>query len=204
MYRVGLTGGIAAGKSEVSRVLREHGAVVIEADIVARKLVEPGNPVLNVLVGEFGDGILAPDGTLDRAELGRIAFASEEQLARLNAITHPPLVAELISIMEATERDTRRGVLVVDAALLVEWDIVDLFDVIVVVDAPLELRVRRLAEFGLSETEASERMAAQRPPTQLRTLADIVIANDGSLDDLRRRAGELAQRLHEASERGDG
>ena len=163
MYRVGLTGGIASGKSTVSRVLSERGAVVIEADVVARTLVEPGTPLLAELAAEFGAGVLKDDGALDRAALGRIAFASEERLARLNEIMHPPLVARLIVLVEDAERESAGtgGVLVIDAALLAEWDILDLFDTVVVVDAPMDMRIERLAANGLTDDRARERMAAQ-------------------------------------------
>ncbi len=204
MYRIGLTGGIASGKSTVSRVLVERGAVVIEADEVARTLVEPGSPLLAELAAEFGTGVLLGDGALDRAALGRIAFASGERLARLNRIMHPPLVARLIGLVEDAEREAggRGGVLVVDAALLAEWDILDLFDTVVVVDAPVEARIERLVAKGLTEEQARERMAAQLPPVELGRRADIVVENDGTLDDLRRRADELAGRLFARSERG--
>ncbi len=206
MYRVGLTGGIASGKSTVSRVLKERGAAVIEADAVARALVAYGSPLLAELASEFGACVLREDGTLDRAELGRIAFESDERLARLNAITHPPLVAKLIALMEESERDAARdgvsGVLVVDAALLAEWDVLDLFDVVVVVDAPVESREQRLMANGLSQTEARRRMAAQLPPAELRQLADIVIENDGALGELCLRAEKLAARLIEEGARG--
>jgi len=204
VYRVGLTGGIASGKSTVSRVLAERGAVVIDADAVARTLVEPGSPLLAELAEEFGEDVLRDDGALDRAALGRIAFASEERLARLNAMAHPPLVARLIELVEDAERASgvTGGVLVVDAALLAEWDILDLFDTIVVVDAPIDVRVERLVASGLTEERARERMAAQLPPEELTRRGDIVIDNSGTLDDLRRRADNLALRLFGESERG--
>ncbi len=197
MYRVGLTGGIASGKSTVSRVLSERGAVVIEADVVARTLVEPGTPLLAELAAEFGAGVLKDDGALDRAALGRIAFASEERLARLNEIMHPPLVARLIVLVEDAERESAGtgGVLVIDAALLAEWDILDLFDTVVVVDAPMDMRIERLAANGLTDDRARERMAAQLASEELVQRGDIVIDNSGTLDDLRRRADELATRL---------
>ena len=204
MYRVGLTGGIASGKSTVSRVLSECGAVVIEADVVARTLVEPGSPLLTELAAEFGEGVLRDNGTLDREMLGRIAFASEERLARLNAITHPPLVAQIIALVEDAERESAGtgGVLVVDAALLAEWDILDLFDTIVVVDAPIESRIERLVANGLSEDLARDRMAAQLASEDLAQRGDVVIDNGGTLDDLRRRADQLASRLLDESEHG--
>jgi dephospho-CoA kinase len=197
VYRVGLTGGIASGKSTVSRVLSERGAVVIEADVVARTLVEQGTPLLAELAAEFGTGVLRDDGALDRAALGCIAFASEERLARLNEIMHPPLVARLIALVENAERESAGtgGVLVIDAALLAEWDILDLFDTVVVVDAPMDMRIERLAANGLTDDRARERMAAQLASEELVQRGDIVIDNSGTLDDLRRRADELATRL---------
>ena len=206
MYRVGLTGGIASGKSTVTHVLRERGVWVIEADVVARALVEPGSPVLEALVSEFGDGILQADGSLDRTGLGRVVFESEAKLALLNEITHPALVTRLIELMEDAEQATggRGGVLALDAALLAEWDILDLFDVVVVIDAPLDARLQRLVAGGLPEEQARDRIAAQLPADQLRELGDIIIVNDGTLDELRSKADALADRLIAESASTDG
>ncbi len=206
MYRIGLTGGIASGKSTVARVLASRGAAVIDADGVARELVEPGEAVLSRLVDAFGDDILRGDGSLDRGELASRAFASPEGVARLNSITHPALVSRIIERMEELERSSTGStcLLVVDAALLAEWDVLDLFDRIVVVDAPVAVRVRRLVGGGMSEQEARDRMSAQLPPQVLREVADDIIWNDGSPEELRAKAEELARRLLEECEREPG
>ncbi len=197
MYRIGLTGGIGSGKSEVARVLRNLGARVVVADELARELVEPGSPVLSRLVEEFGEGVLLPDGSLDRRGLGALAFASSEALEKLNGITHPPLVDAIIRAIEEIERESGGGVVVVDAALLVKWDIIDLFDEVVVVTTPVEVRVGRLVAGGLPEREARERIAAQAPEQVFVEAADTVIENDGPLEELEARAERFWNSLPE-------
>lgn len=181
MFRIGLSGGIGTGKSEVARLLGERGAVVIRADDVARELVAPGTDIFRALVGGFGESVVAADGTLDRRRLASLAFASEPGVRRLNEIVHPPLVDALIHRLEAVERERARGVVVVEAALLVEWDILDLFDLVLVVRAPLEARLERLARGGLTRDEALARMRAQLPEEDLLEAADAVVENDGPL-----------------------
>ncbi len=184
MIKIGLTGGIGSGKSEASHVLTRLGAHVIVADDLAVDLVAPGSAVLDALVEEFGDGILLTDGRLNRARLADVAFASGEALERLNAATHPPLVN---AIRETIEREERAGdvdVLVVDAALLAEWGILHLFDIVLVIDASLETRFDRLAGVGLLRDAALARMRAQLPREQLLDVADAVIENDGSIEEL--------------------
>lgn len=181
MFRIGLSGGIGAGKSEVARLLGERGAVVIRADDLAREIVAPGTGVFRALVAGFGESVVAADGTLDRRRLADLAFATEAGLTRLNGIVHPPLVSALILRVEAVERERARGVLVVEAALLVQWDILDLFDLVLVVRAPLEARLERLTRGGLGRDEALLRMRAQLPEEDLLEAADAVIENDGPL-----------------------
>ena len=195
MFRVGLTGGIGSGKSLAARLLAARGAVVIEADAVARELVAPGTQLLRALAAEFGDAVIASDGSLDRSRLAAVAFASEDGLARLNALTHPPLIDALVARMEDEERVRERGVLVVAAALLVEWDVLDLFDLVVVVTAPLALRVARLERDGLPRAEALARTGAQLPEERLVDAADIVIPNVGSQAELESRVASFWQSL---------
>jgi dephospho-CoA kinase len=185
MLRIGLTGGIGSGKSEVAARLRELGADVIEADEVARELVAPGTPLLDELVRQFGDGILRPDGSLDRRALAGIAFASDEALEALNECTRPPLVAEIVRRSEELERERPGGVMVVDAALLVQWGVLDMFDVVLAVRAPEGVRVARLAAAGLSEEDSRARMRSQLSDAEMAAAADEVIDNEGTLENLR-------------------
>jgi dephospho-CoA kinase len=185
MYRIGLTGGVGSGKSEAARVFADLGAVVITADELARGLVEPGSPVLERIVEAFGRGVLAGDGTLDRKRLAALAFGDPAKLALLNAISHPPLVEGIIGRLEELERAGRDGIVVVDAALLAEWDVTDLFDLVVLIAAPVEIRVARLVAAGYAEADARARIGAQLPEERLRDAADRVIDNASTLDELR-------------------
>jgi len=189
---VGLTGGIGSGKSEVSRRLRELGAVVIDADAVAREVVEPGTPGLAAVVAEFGEDVLRANGELDREGLGRIVFGDPEKLARLNAIVHP-LVGERIGArMAEVERDHPDGVVVYDVPLLVENDLAGGYDVVLVVAASPETQLRRLVQQrGMSEEDARARIAAQAPLEAKLAVADIVIDNDGPLAYLDARVREV-------------
>ncbi len=184
MIRIGLTGGIGSGKSEVARVLARLGARVITADDLARDLVVPGSTVLDALVEGFGGEILSADGRLDRTRLAEAAFASAEALARLNAATHPALVDAIRAAIERAEEAGDANALVVDAALLAEWNILDLFDVVIVVDASLKTRLDRLVGAGLSGEAAEARMRAQLPRERLLEVADVIIENDGSIEEL--------------------
>jgi dephospho-CoA kinase len=188
MLRVGLTGGIGAGKSEVSRRLADRGAVVIDADAVAREVVEPGTPGLAEIVAVFGDGVLRPDGSLDRDRLGEIVFADQASRARLNAIVHPR-VGERMREIEQSAGDS--AVIVHDIPLLTENNLAAGFDVVVVVDAPPEVQEERLARRGLTHEQALARMRAQASRQQRLAIATSVIDNSGTLADLDRRVGEL-------------
>jgi dephospho-CoA kinase len=184
--RVAVTGGIGSGKSSVAALLAAHGAVVVDADRIAREVVEPGTPGLAAVVAEFGDGILGPDGALDRAAMASIVFADPQRRAALEAIVHPLVgrrSAELLAEAPA-------GALVVyDVPLLAESAVGSLgrrteFDAVVVVEAPLETRVARLVGRGLAEADARARIAAQATDAQRRSIADHVVVNDGDLADL--------------------
>ncbi|RSS32767.1 dephospho-CoA kinase [Streptomyces sp. WAC08241] len=182
MLKVGLTGGIGAGKSEVSRLLVSYGAVLVDADRIAREVVEPGTPGLAAVVEAFGDGVLTAEGTLDRPKLGSLVFADADRLATLNAIVHPLVgarSAELESRAEAGD------VVVHDVPLLTENGLAPLYDLVVVVDASPETQLDRLVRLrGMDESEARARMAAQATRAQRLAVADLVIDNDGPLDAL--------------------
>ncbi|MFE9781494.1 dephospho-CoA kinase [Streptomyces sp. NPDC005775] len=182
MLKVGLTGGIGAGKSEVSRMLVGYGAVLIDADRIAREVVEPGTPGLDAVVGEFGAGVLTSEGALDRPKLGLIVFADAERLAALNAIVHPLVGARSAELERAAGPDS---VVVHDVPLLTENGLAPLYDLVVVVDAAPETQLSRLVHLrGMTEQEARARMAAQATREQRRAVADLVIDNDGPIGAL--------------------
>lgn len=186
MLSIGLTGGIASGKSEVSRRLAERGAVIVDADLLAREAVDTGSDGLAEVVSAFGQGVLTADGALDRAALGAIVFADPARRETLNAIVHPRVRARAAQIAAAAVAADRQAVIVQDIPLLVETGQAGNFDVVVVVDAPDDLRVARLlARNGMSEAEARSRIAAQATRAERLAAADHVIANTGSLAALR-------------------
>lgn len=190
---VGLTGGIGAGKSEVARRLAEYGAVVIDSDRIAREVVEPGTPGLAAVVAEFGEEILLPDGTLDRPGLGRVVFGAPERLAALNAIVHPLVGARAAELTEAAGED---AVLINDVPLLAENHLEGRYDLVVVVDAAPTTQLRRLVELrGMPEEDARARMAAQATREQRLAVADVVIDNDGPIENLEPQVRALWDRL---------
>ncbi|MFJ6066079.1 dephospho-CoA kinase [Streptomyces tendae] len=193
MLKVGLTGGIGAGKSEVSRLLVEHGAVLIDADRIAREVVAPGTPGLAAVVAAFGEDVLAEDGTLDRPKLGSIVFADPDRLAVLNGIVHPLVGERSRALEEAAAED---AVVVHDVPLLAENGLAPLYDLVVVVDADPATQLDRLVRLrGMTEQDARARMAAQATREQRREIADVVVDNDVPLDELRRRVKEVWDEL---------
>jgi dephospho-CoA kinase len=183
VIKVGLTGGIGAGKSTVARLLAAHGAVVVDADQISRELVAPGEPALAAIVARFGTGMLHPDGRLDRAALAATVFRDPAALAALEAIMHPRINARSAEqIRRASE--TGAGVAVYDMPLLVETGIADDFDVVVVVEAPMDVRLARLADRGIGQADARDRMARQATDEQRAAVADIVIDNSGDEESL--------------------
>ncbi|MBV1942868.1 dephospho-CoA kinase, long form [Streptomyces sp. BV286] len=189
MLKVGLTGGIGAGKSEVSRLLVEHGAVLIDADRIAREVVAPGTPGLAAVTDAFGEDVLAADGSLDRPKLGSIVFADAEKLAVLNSIVHPLVGARSRELEEAASAD---AVVVHDVPLLTENGLARLYDLVIVVDASTETQLDRLVRLrGMTEEDARARMAAQATREQRREIADVVVDNDVPLDALRRRVRDV-------------
>jgi dephospho-CoA kinase len=194
VLRVGLTGGIGSGKSEVSRRLAEHGAVLIDADVAAREVVVPGSPGLARIAAAFGESVLRQDGSLNRERLGEIVFGDPGLRTTLNEIVHP-LVREW---MQAAERAAVQSagppgpVIVHDVPLLAESRGRAGFDVVIVVDVPPELQVDRLVSLrGMAPDQARARMAAQASRERRLAVADVVIDNSGSLDDLDRRTAEV-------------
>ncbi|MFF8274672.1 dephospho-CoA kinase [Streptomyces lateritius] len=182
MLKVGLTGGIGAGKSEVSRLLVSYGAVLIDADKIAREVVEPGTPGLAAVVEAFGIDVLTGEGTLDRQKLGSIVFADADRLAALNAIVHPLVGARSAELESAAGP---HDVVVHDVPLLTENGLAPLYDLVVVVDASPETQLDRLVRLrGMTESEARARMAAQATRAQRRAVADFLIDNDGPLEAL--------------------
>lgn len=182
MLKVGLTGGIGSGKSEVSRLLAAHGAVIVDADRIAREVVEPGTPGLAAVVAEFGPGIVTADGALDRPKLGAIVFADTGRRTALNAIVHPLVRARSAEIEAAADPD---AVVVHDVPLLAENGLAPLFDLVIVIDAAEETRLDRLVRLrGMTLEEARARMAAQATREERLAVADLVIDNDGPLEAL--------------------
>ncbi|WP_016907103.1 dephospho-CoA kinase [Streptomyces xiaopingdaonensis] len=193
MVKVGLTGGIGAGKSEVSRLLADLGAVVIDADRTAREVVEPGTPGLAAVVAEFGEEMLTPQGKLDRPKLGALVFSDPERLAALNAIVHP-LVAARSAELEAAAGSY--DVVVHDVPLLVENGLAPRYDSVIVVDAPEETRMDRLVRLrGMAPEEARARVAAQATREERLAVADFVVENDGALADLESRVRAVWRQL---------
>ena len=194
--RVGLTGGIASGKSTVSAILAELGAVVIDADAIAREVVAQGTPGLEAVVAEFGPGLITPAGDLDRPAMGALVFADPDARKRLEAIIHPLVHRRSAELEAAADAD---AVVVHDIPLLAEVGRPGSFDAVIVVDAPTEVQVARMVgDRGWTKEDAESRIAAQASREDRRAIATHVIDNTGSLDDLRRRVehvyAELAAR----------
>jgi dephospho-CoA kinase len=184
-----LTGGIGSGKSAVARLLAGHGAVIVDADAIAREVVEPGTPGLAAVLAEFGAGVRAPDGSLDRPALARIVFADPAARRRLNAIVHPLVGARRAELVSAAPPG---AVVVDDIPLLAENGLGAGFDLVLVVTAPEPVRVRRLrADRGMTDDEARSRMAAQATDADRAAIADVVIDNSGTPADLAARVDAL-------------
>ncbi|MFG2331293.1 dephospho-CoA kinase [Streptomyces sp. NPDC048604] len=195
MLKVGLTGGIGAGKSEVSRLFVSYGAVLIDADKIAREVVEPGTPGLAAIVEEFGADVLTPEGALDRPRLGSLVFADADRLAALNAIVHPLVGARSAELEQLAGPG---DVVIHDVPLLTENGLAPLYDLVVVVDAAPETQLDRLVRLrGMDETEARNRMAAQAGREQRRAVADLVIDNDGPLEALEPQVRKVWEQLRE-------
>lgn len=180
MLLVGLTGGIGSGKSTVARALAERGAVVVDADVIAREVVEPGTPGFDAVVARFGRDVVAADGTLDRAALAKVVFGDDSARIDLNGIVHP-LVAE--ATQQRVAAAGPGSVVVADVPLLVEAARSG-YDLVVVVEAPEDIRLERLASRGVAVDDARRRMAAQASDAERRAVADVVLDNGGTPADL--------------------
>ena len=187
--QIGLTGGIGSGKSTAAARFAELGALVIDADALAREVVEPGTDGLAAVVAEFGEQVLDADGRLDRPALAKLVFCDEAARGRLNAIVHARVRARAAGLIAAAPPGT---VVVQDVPLLVETEQAGAYDLVVVVEAPEERRVQRLAaDRGMSAEDVRARMASQATDEQRRAVADVVLVNDGTPDDLRAKVDAL-------------
>lgn len=203
MHLIALTGGIASGKSTVAARLAEHGAVVVDADRLAREVVEPGEPALAAIVDRFGASVIQDDGNLDRAALGSIVFADERARRDLNAITHPAVWRRALQLFADAEHRDPNAVVVYDVPLLVEAadDRPMRFDLIVVVHAPKDVRVRRLVEIrGIAPQDAVARVNAQASDDERLSVADVVIDATGSMQHTIDQADALWERLVDSAE----
>lgn len=199
MYTVGLTGGIGSGKSAVSALLASYGAVVLDADLVAREVVAPGTPGLAAVAEAFGSDVLQPDGSLDRPALGRRVFGQPQELARLNAVVHP-LIARRTAELRAQAEQAGAEVLVHDVALLVENGLTDAYDAVVVVAVQPQTQLDRLVRLrGMAEPEARARIASQAPLEDKLAVATHVVSNDGPLEGLAPQVERLWHQLRAAA-----
>ena len=191
--RVGLTGGVASGKSTVSAILRELGAVIIDGDELAREVVARGTPGLAAVVEAFGPEVLTPDGDLDRPKMGSIVFNDEERRRVLEGIVHPLVFERIVELEAAAPED---AVVVHDIPLLAESGRADTFDAVIVVDVPPELQVERmLRDRGWTDDDARSRIAAQASREDRLAIATYVVENTGTLEDLRQRVTEVFDQL---------
>jgi len=191
VVRVGLSGGIGSGKSTVARALARRGAIVIDADAIAREVVEPGEPALAAVIERFGPGVLDAAGRLDRPKLAALVFDDAAARADLNAIVHPRVAAETARRIAAAPSD---AVVVLDVPLLVEAARSG-YDAVVIVEAPEEVRLERLVGRGMSSDDARRRMATQASDAERRKVADVILDNAGSEDDLERQIDALWSQL---------
>ena len=190
--RIGLTGGIAAGKSMVSGILAELGAWILDADAISREVVEPGTEGLKAVAAEFGEKVLLPDGTLDRRALGAEVFGDPQKLERLNGILHPIIKAEMLKRAAEIEEQHPKDIVIFDVPLLIESGWQNVADEVWLVSAPVEQRIRRIAmRDGLDEKQAMERISAQMTDEQKAKYADVIINNGGSIQELEERVTKL-------------
>jgi dephospho-CoA kinase len=188
VLRIGLTGGIGSGKSTVAALLVQHGARLIDADRIAREVVEPGTPGLAAVVAEFGEGVLTGDGALDRPALAGLVFGDPAARARLDAVVHPLVRARAAELAAAAPAD---AIVVHDVPLLVETGQAGSYDLVLVVETAPETRVARLVDRGLTADDARARIASQATDEQRRAVADVVLRNDGDREALAAQVGRF-------------
>jgi len=202
MLRVGLTGGIATGKSTVGAILRELGCHLLDADKIAHRMIALGGEAYNQVVSEFGGGILTTDGRVDRSKLGAIVFADAARMARLNAIVHPPVLAALDREFAAVEQAEPDAIAVVDAALLIEAGYRSEVDVLIVTWCTPEQQLARLTQRdagkGLTTEQARQRIAAQMPAEEKRRMADVAIDCSGTIEHTREQVVALLAKFKES------
>lgn len=185
MLKIGLTGGIASGKSTASQILKRLGATVIDVDMIGREVVKKGSPCLREIVEYFGEGILLEDGTLDRKKLGSIVFKNRDKLKILNSIVHPPMIARIKSLLESMEREGELDKVVVDAAILIEMGLHRLVDVIWLVKIPRQLQIERLMlRDNISREKAENMINSQMPMEEKEKFAAVIIDNSGTIEEL--------------------
>ena len=195
MLRVGLTGGIASGKSTVASMLRDLDCPVLDADSIARELLEPGQDAYKEVVREFGDGILLKGGAVDRPKLGAIVFADAQKRARLNQILHPRIQKVVADWFKALDRPGGPDMAFEDAALILEAGVKNSFDCVVVCWCRPEQQVERLLQRGMSEADARQRIAAQMPMEEKRRLADVQIDCSGPMEETKGQVHAMVDRL---------
>lgn len=196
MKLVALSGGIASGKSTIARRLSELGAVHIDADALAREAVAPGSPGLQAIRARFGDSVIAADGSLDRPALGQLVFSDPDRLAALNGIVHPEVRRLAQERLDEIERADPRAVVIYDVPLLVEAGVDLPWDLVVIAEAPAEVRRQRMVELrGMSAEEAERRIANQASDEARRAVADVVVDTGGSLERTLEQADALWERL---------
>jgi dephospho-CoA kinase len=197
MLKVGLTGSIAVGKTYVVSVLAELGCVTFDADKVAHSVMEPGRPAYEDIVREFGEGVLAPDGSIDRQKLGAIVFADEARRIRLNEIVHPRVIEEQNRLLQQAEAKDPDGIAIIDAALMIESGGYKRFDKLIVVYCDRETQIERLMRRSqITREDAERRVAAQMSSDEKREYADYEIDTSSGYDQTRRKVVEVHSELH--------
>jgi len=201
MLTVGLTGGIASGKSTVARLLQERGCAIIEADLLAHEYLQPENPVSQEVIHEFGAGVLDPSGKIDRAKLGELVFGHAERIARLNAIIHPHVLKEIARQLQELKRTGETDIAVVVAALHIETGYYRTFDRLAVAWCRPEQQIERLIKRGLTPEQAERRIASQMPLEEKRRLADDQIDCSGTLEETISQVDEALARWRQIAPR---
>lgn len=193
---IGLTGGIACGKSTVANILRQKGVLVIDADEISREITKKGEPAWQEIKEEFGEEVIGPDGEILRKKLAQIVFSNPTKLATLNQITHPRITKQLTEILAEIKAKKSQRIIVIEVPLLFECGLQDIFDEVWVVKAPQSVMIERLIKRdSLSKEDALKRISSQMPLTQKAQLADRVIENSGSVNDLKKQIEDILKEL---------